>query len=709
MVIALDKNTKDLADATGFIVDRTLTPEKIIGQAWLISKSRVLVKASAVSLYSEAPWSLVVRFPYPNLSYYVKTISLHPDFNKRQIRDSYLNQATEGDWTARVYSNDIATLTLDTETPEFAPERIHELNRALSLPINISADELSGAVRPGDAGSILHNALVSGRAGSLNFYDERNVPFARILIRQGRILRALFKSLINEYAVCELLSQKLAGNFVLHASDNFAWPNIPEITTSTEQLMNEANRRGTELPKLAGALAGAEARYALLSANIDLNQFPPQNRWIKERLLAALDGFMPAGKIGERIGVDTYTAMQGLWELRKQSFIGMTSEDAFHGSGQLGPQLIPGGDIDLNIWDEIAAFYLDELSGAPVVLAGNYVAPGSLLSPKALLHNIPMRTANHGAAMIKNGRLVGIHCGRFMGKSPMELGQMSWVGSLTDMGPKRLRSTAEAVLELPETELPGSAGKALPPPPRFRNQAEVEAPPSETLPPIKRSNEPAFLQKFSKLHVFIAGCAMFVLGLLMLINGLLFPSKQIVYAPVAKTASPVEKKNNSPSVKRAIEIATTLGEFKDANCPPYEFEDTSVSTDPKPSFGLLSKQQNQRILCVLWPNQSAADTVASVESQLPFWNYKKAEEPTLIETGEAGRITWAARHFLNKDDKDTVILIGAYPSSQPNQCMLVLAQPYKNEGILDFHTTLGVMQRMVGQGTGKPEGESPQP
>src|SRR5688572_16079775 len=111
MATELDKaNTlQAIADSTGLIYDRAAQPEKVIGQAWLISRGRVVTLASAVSHYAEAPWALIIKFPHPNLSYAVRTVTLHPDFNRREARDYYLSKSM-GAVPPMTFENDIATL-----------------------------------------------------------------------------------------------------------------------------------------------------------------------------------------------------------------------------------------------------------------------------------------------------------------------------------------------------------------------------------------------------------------------------------------------------------------------------------------------------------------------------------------------------------------------------------------------------------------------
>lgn len=744
MATVLDRTVQSLTDVTGIIVDRTVTPEKVIGQAWVISKSRLVVLASVVSNYSEAPWALLVKFPYPDLTFAVKAISLHPEFNKRAAREHYLSQANELLPQALTLENDIATITIDTEIPDLQPDRVQELTRALSLPLQISAQDLSGVARAGEAGNILQKALQSGRNGVLNFYDERKVPFCRILIKGGRIIKASFQNLQNEFAVCELMWRKPGGNFVLQSNESLSWGAIPEIGMSTDQLANEANRRCQDLPRMLDALGGPNCRYVKTRQQIDLNQINQQIRWVAERVWPALDGGLPISKLSERLAVDTYTAVQALWEMKHLGLVAQAQTDQFHRSGQVGGPLTPGHEIDLKFWDNLQAFYLDDLSNLPVILQGNYFGSTHLLINTQLLHTMPMTYCKYGAVVLKDGRLVAVHNGKFTANlqnpPPFPLYQMTWIGSLSDMSAKRMRSTAAELDADGTDDLPTQVGRGtmtgLKPRAAIAAAAAAAAEGSASatgmeaqspFAPPQVSTEPEILQKFTKIQTLAAGGAV---GLLI---GMILacmtmgpkPATTVSTQPPPVTTPPptggttdkaAEGESNKlgnkvPDSATQVKLAVQTASFKNTSIPPFEFTDTTKTTAPKPSFGLECEQNNQKILFVVWPNASIADAIDSNVRKPPFvGDLKPSGSPTFdMSSGGAHDFAWKATHYITKDNLDVVGFVGAFSSTQPDKSILVVALPYKGSGELDYKNTINTINRMFTETGASDTGSSTNP
>ncbi|MBX9688882.1 MAG: TonB C-terminal domain-containing protein [Candidatus Obscuribacterales bacterium] len=721
MATVLDRTSQALADITGFIVDRSITPEKVIGQAWIISKSRLVLPASTVANYADAPWALLVKFPYPDLTFSVKAISLHPEFNKRAARDHYLAQAAELQPQALITENDIATITIEAEIQDLQPDRVQELNRALSLPLTISAQDLSGVMRGGETGNILQKAIVSGRNGVLNLYDERKIPFARVLIRGNRIVKACYNNLQNEFAICELMWRKPGGNFVLQSNENLNWGNIPEITMGTDQLAAEASRRTQDLPRMLDNLGGPNARYLRSRAQIDMNQINQQIRWVVERLWPVLDGTLPLSKFSERLAIDTYTALQALWELKHLGLINQAQEEQYHRSGQLGAALTPGHDVDLKFFDPLQAFYLDDLSTMPVLSNGNYFGAGRLLSSNTLLHTINLPTCKFGAIVLKEGRLVGVHNGKYLAAlqnpPPFQLWQMAWIGSLSDMGAKRIRAAAadldsELLDEAPT--LASGAGRGTSTGMKARAavasvmSGEHPASPSEV--GAIQTSEPEILQKISKLQALGGGSAVgLLLGMIIAASMAPKPQAPAPNPTVQSNTASSSSTNTSTSTNTAagtesqeasldsIKGILRLANFKESAIPPFKFIETAKETAPKASFGMESEQLNVKAYFVLWPN---ADTVSVVDKTLqpPFLPLKQyiGDSKRKLDEGNSQNhnFFWRAQRYLNKDNKETIGLVGAFSSAQTDQSILVVAMPFKGEGNLDYRTIVNVVTRM---------------
>lgn len=702
MATVLERPVQALADSTGFIIDRTQTPEKIIGQAWLISKSRVVCLASTVSNYNEAPWALMIRFPHPDLTYAVKAISLHPDFNRRAARDFYLSQLNMLTPQSGYFDNDIATVTMETEMQELQPDKVQELNRALSLPLQIGPGSFSNVMRAGDTGNILQAALGHGD-GVLTMYDERKIPFARIALRQRKVLRAVYAGLTNEFAVCELMWRRPGGMYAM-TNEDVVWPNVPEIAMGTDQLAAEAMRRNAELPRILDQLGGPSACFVRTSPNFDFAQVPQQSRWVIERLWPALDGFLPLSKLSERLHIDSYTAVLAVRDLLQMGVIADAGKDHFHRTGQLGPPLTPGADTDLAVWDVLQAFHLDECSGAPMLAAGHYFGSSSLLMPRTLLHTALLPSANHGAALIKDQRLIGIHNGQYVAANPQNMppfsvSQMIWIGSLSELGAaKRLRaveSDADDSDQAVSSRQAASGMRRAYEPPAV---PEMEHPPK----PEEPSREPAFLRNFSRMQIVGAGAGMFFVGFIMALNSILsaprpMPAPQPV--PKVETATSTTTDAGDPAVAAAT--AQEIANFINPPIAPYKYEDTSALTKPKKSFGLTAEGPNLHLLFVEFPvavHTMKSTILKTLLPTVPFWGHTTtAIQTTKSDTPILYYEVYECSFKPETPDapvKTGTFFLGVIPGVTEKSCVVVLAEPFKKEGKVDFVNAASIITRM---------------
>jgi hypothetical protein len=722
MATELDKTTslQTLADSTALIYDRAMTPEKVVGQAWLISKGRVMTTASAVSNYSEAPWALVIKFPHPDVTYGVRTVQVHPDFNKREARDQYLNQA-HGSQVPICFDNDVATLALDTDLSPPPPEKIAELNRALSVPFEISPRDMSGSMRPGDLPSILQSAITTGRSGLLTMVDVRNIPFARIGIRQARITRVVFNDLFNEVALCELLYRKPTGNFAFQPADEYPWPaDLHELSTTAEQIVAEGVRRSEELPRVIEMLGGLDIRFAKATKYADFSTIKPNERWIAERLWEVLDGFLPLNRVAERIGADTYSTIKMVWEFANMGLISPSQTRAFHSAGQVGPILVPAQDLELNCWDTITAFFLDPISSNPVQVSGNLFGPAKVLNNRTLLHTVTLPPGVTTAALIKDNKLIGIYSGTHSMRGgnvpPIGLNRMTWVGALNELGAKRLRTSevnaAEGVAEAVET--PVEKDPTISQRISLRSRAASMAAPAE-LPsiPLPPDEETGFLAKFTKQQLAMAAAGSLGLCFIMMLFGM-FSQPAPAPAPTATatstattTTTATSPTTTATSGATATAEKTELGDEKAAQIakeafglplPPsgFKFQDSSEKTQPKPSFKLVSEHKNLELMFIQWPNQAPVLNLKLISKNPPFAEMNRASDYTDEFKGATPHVTYVGGHYYMGEKHELgMAATGVIPGKDPNKCIVFTAKPFSGLTMGDLYAVANIIEEFV--------------
>jgi hypothetical protein len=730
---------QNFANATGLIVDRTVEPPLVLGQAFVVSKSRAVTCASCVFNYAEAPWALAVNFPHPDLVLGLKSIALHPDFDKKEARGRYLSQTGLPDESGNAQLNDLATLVLDATLQPLQQEKVAEMHRALTLPFSNVGVEASGAITDGDFLSLVNSVLESGREGLLTLFDAFNIPVARIKIDAGKISKVYYKTLVNEMAFSEMVYRKPAKGFAFQPQGSVKWEDIRDISVPTVNLVGESNRRASEIPNLISRLGGGGSRYQKAVQQFDSGATNENIRWLVERLWLALDGYITVDKLPERIGADTYSVAQGLRELANRGVVSLLNRATpFAGSGQLGTPLVSHTDFDINPGDPLTAFYLDPLSGAPNWRQGNFNGVSSVLQPKNLLHTIQIPAGTPGALILKNYKLVGVHNGAMQpkpGQAPSDnkLYQMMWIGALLDMSTKRLREgegrqgepamaglRTRLDIEQPEEAAAQAAklDKFICPScystntkvgPCFNCGTIIEPPEPEPevtglmgKPPFKQLM--ALKKQYNVTNKQLAIAGSIVVGLPLF--GMMFcggPSPS-THAPEQKTET-VGHHSSEAAVRTAVQYAG----FKGTAPPGYWYEDTSEITKPNKSFGLYSEPSNQKVMFVVFDDMSPVQNLNNFIQRPLFTDAKnligtqELDKNPNVSTGKeiigTGDLTYLVGHYETGGNPDVPILIGSFPSKATGKSILVVGQALSNDTPYDSKSTIFLIDEMAEQFT----------
>lgn len=698
MAQELDKETllRQLADSTGIIFDRTLGQERPIGQAWLVSKSRVVCLASQVSNYADAPWALSVKFPHPDITMAVKAIGLHPDFDRRAFRSHYLTKASNLNPQPMDWQSDLATMTLDADMSPPPPERIAELNRALSIPLEVTTQELSGVMRPGDGLNVMQSTVMSGRPGVVLLMDARSVPFAHLKLRSGKIVQAKYGNIINERAVLELLWKKPGGTFVFRNEAAIALPDTGgEIAMGSDQLLAEAQKRLQEMPGVIDALGGPDARLNRTAQSLNAQVVSPANQWIAERLWTILDGYITITKLSEKIPSDTYSILRTIWELKNAGLVAPVTGSPFHGNGQLGPFYVPAQDMDISFGQLLNGFFLDPVSWAPVVSQGTFYGSAGMLNNKTLLHTAPI-PADTAAAVMKDGKLIGLHSGPYVNQAQsqqtqQQLYQMTWIGALHDSANKRLKTEmageTEAPADLERDQMTSQRGslRMRASEDRFEDEEPLVAPTGPMA---------MLLERFTKAQLAAAAGGFGLLAVVFLAMASCHgPQQPTTKDPVkpSKIISSVHAPETDGE-KQASKVAQEVFHFKADPPSGFKYDDTSEFTKPNASFGWLSDRGSMKILFTVWPNIGPLENLQKVMKVLPFFEFHCADNLDRLQTGQTERFKWSAGKYyvklppVDKDAQPKEVVSTCWAAvyqmpNNPSKCILVEAVPLSDQNI----------------------------
>ncbi len=443
---------QDMANAIGFVYDRTVSPQKFLAQGFLISKSRFVTTAGNVFHYPDAPWALSIYFPHADITMGVKTLSLHNDFDKVQARSQYLQQTGYPGEMLPVLPNDMALLVVDSTLPELQAEKVAELTRAMSIPFKKDGVESSGNIHGQEFLQVINTLLEQRRSGLLTLIDTHNIPIARLLLAEGTIPLVYYRQpeLLPAYAFFELVIKQPAHGFTFEPEGQFPWPDAVPISAPADRLVWEGMRRANELNSVYAQLGGKDARYQRVVQSYDPASSSEEIRWMVGRLWEAMDGFLTLENLAERVGSDSYTVLVAVRELVNRGVCSQINRKTpFHCNGTVGPPLTSHTDFEVNNWDNLQCFYLDPLSGKPIWLQGNYFGSASAAQPKNMLHTIVVPPEITGALVCKDYKLIGLHSGPQSVKAgqaapPVKCYQFMWMGALLDMSSKKLRTSTEA-------------------------------------------------------------------------------------------------------------------------------------------------------------------------------------------------------------------------------------------------------------------------
>lgn len=411
---------KSCADAIGFLIDRTFSQEQILGTVWLVEDDKVATSAHSLVLYAEYLPALKVRFPTTGKEHGIAKVLFHPHFNSKLTAQLAQEPVSGTVSMSPLQQYNAAVLALTPKLAALPGEESLRLNQKLSLPVPQRDQGLGGNLSEIDLVLVIQTINNARREGVLIVSDERNRPFAQLFCQDGRLMYALYKNLVNEAAVYQMISHNISGNFFFTSKPEPDWEVQRAITRPTDGLLLEAHRRLDELTKLGALFGGPEAVLAHSKPDLNLDVLPPE---LKEQAIILwnhLDGTAAAKKLWQLANMDNYTIFQvasELWKTRQVTDIRNATrhlekidKNDDNVTNHVSPLRV-NSETSLAPWDKIDALIIDPVAGTFKYKSGSLL--GTLRSSDSyhLVHNLSLLPDAAGTPLFKDGQVIGMHCG----------------------------------------------------------------------------------------------------------------------------------------------------------------------------------------------------------------------------------------------------------------------------------------------------------
>lgn len=224
---------------------------------------------------------------------------------------------------------------------------------------------MGGNLREIELFVVIQSITNARKEGIITICDERNYPVARIFCKDGRLVYAQYRNLVNEMAIYQIVNRELDGNFFFWAADKPNWEVTTAIAKPAEMVLIEASRRFDELKTMVPHLGGPETLYEKTIAEPNVEILPGPVKDYCRRLWDLLDGGTPLGQLWQVSNLDDYSIYVTIAELKRTQQIGIKVRQTLEESAEVEPAkpLQLAVNAPLAPYDQITSIHIDSHSG----------------------------------------------------------------------------------------------------------------------------------------------------------------------------------------------------------------------------------------------------------------------------------------------------------------------------------------------------------
>jgi len=401
---------QEVLGSIGWLVDRT--NQEVLGTVWLADNSKAITCAHIAVPFSNFPEALQVSFPATGIVCGVKEIEFHPDFDrwmaKRHAGQSQLIPAFE----LISQAQNVAALKLVNTLKQMDRDFLPRVTNALSLPPPQGETMVSGQAGRIELTSVLQTLVNARNFGTLVLLDDRNHILARLFLEDGKLTHAQFRNSRNEEAIYRLITsdiEKFPFYFTPQTQTEAQWCNFPPIEKSTAFLLMEAYRRMEEYNQMIEQAGGVGMVAVRRTETINFDLLPEDWRPLAAYVWNCVNPEMSLSCLTRSLTLDSYSVIGALQTLCQSGQVALEKRQPATAGASLPLEMAENSHLSSG--DDIYALGIDPKTNLPVIMRGFIVEEfwQGLDQHQVTSISLPLELA--GAPLVKDGAVVGIHCG----------------------------------------------------------------------------------------------------------------------------------------------------------------------------------------------------------------------------------------------------------------------------------------------------------
>jgi hypothetical protein len=406
-----DTTGQEVLGSIGLLIDRL--NQQVLGTVWLADNSKAITCAHLTVPYANIPEALQVNFPATGITCGVKEIEFHPDFDRWMVKRFAGQTQLFPAFELISQPQNVACLRLVNSLKQLDRDLLPRLTAALVLPPPQGETVVSGQAGRLELTSVLQTLVNARNFGTLVLLDDRNRIIARLFLEDGKMTHAQFRNSKNEEAIYRLITssefEKFPFYFTPQTQTEAGWCTFPPIEKNTTFLLMEAYRRMEELNQMVEQAGGLSMVAVRRAENINFDLLPEDWRPLAAYVWNCVNPEMSLGCLTRSLSIDAYSAIGALQVLCGSGQIALEKREPATAGASLPLEMAT--DSHLSSGDDLYALGIDPRTNLPVIMRGFIVEEFWQGMDQHQVSSISLPLELAGAPLVKDGAVVGIHCG----------------------------------------------------------------------------------------------------------------------------------------------------------------------------------------------------------------------------------------------------------------------------------------------------------